>query len=176
MCLSRYLLLHNPTIFPLLWDMLHTSIDLPLSLASTLLKYALNLIKCNSFEDLVNIALQAEHGRAQFEDSRKHSWYWVFFLRQQQCWFSKTELVGSQQHNCPSSIWSEERWSRFLPTLPGCLSQELQWAAKTPESKQWHQSLLQVQTARPHCDSLPSDSDLGRTSPSSKPEDGSSSR
>lgn len=53
--------------------MLHTSIDLPLSLASTLLKYALNLIKCNSFEDLVNIALQAEHGRAQFEDSRKHS-------------------------------------------------------------------------------------------------------
>ena len=37
------------------------------------LKYALNLIKANNLEDLVNTALNEENGRKVFEESRKHS-------------------------------------------------------------------------------------------------------
>ena len=37
------------------------------------LKYALNLVKMANFEELVDTALKAEHGRVVFEESRKHS-------------------------------------------------------------------------------------------------------
>ena len=37
------------------------------------LKYALNLVKTANFEELVDTALKAEHGRAVFEESRKRS-------------------------------------------------------------------------------------------------------
>ena len=37
------------------------------------LKYKVNLVKADNFEDLVNIALNEEHGRKVFEESCKHS-------------------------------------------------------------------------------------------------------
>ncbi|XP_047057099.1 uncharacterized protein LOC124663440 [Lolium rigidum] len=37
------------------------------------IKYAILLVKCNTFEELVNTALQEEYGRAMLEDSRKRS-------------------------------------------------------------------------------------------------------
>nr|XP_051221528.1 uncharacterized protein LOC127339754 [Lolium perenne] len=37
------------------------------------IKYAILLVKCNTFEELVNTALQEEYGRAMLEESRKRS-------------------------------------------------------------------------------------------------------
>jgi hypothetical protein len=37
------------------------------------IKYAINLIKCKTFEELVDTSLRAEYGRQEFAQSRKHS-------------------------------------------------------------------------------------------------------
>ena len=76
------------------------------------LKYALNLIKADNLEDLVNTALNEENGCKVFEESRKHS-------RDGASSSSSNAITPAQKHQIwvPNSALARATYVRSSPRL-----------------------------------------------------------